>query len=303
MSDLPKVGSASVRKLPERASLEHLRTEAKACLKKMLTSNSAAKLAAAQRAVARAYGFTGWRQLRTYISEHPPAKPLDEAPTEIRARLLLQQAAPREEVPIDPALLDCYVGFYQLTPDLIFTVLRDSERLVDQLTGQRFFSLYPESRIKFFYKTVNAQITFIAEPGGVATELILHQNGQERRASRTDASVAKRAQASWERSRSRKLPIEGSEAAIRRLIDEVRGGHANYDLMSEGLAAKFRDQLEDNRQYFSGLGDLKALSFRGPARGDGADVFHAQFGTCCLEFRIVLESEEKVRSINFREYP
>lgn len=39
--------------------------------------------------------------------------------------------------------------------------------------------LFPESERDFFLKVVDAQITFVTDNQGHATELILHQNGDQ----------------------------------------------------------------------------------------------------------------------------
>jgi hypothetical protein len=44
--------------------------------------------------------------------------------------------------------------------------------------------VFPESEKDFFYKVVDAQITFESDSAGRATELILHQNGMDQRAKR-----------------------------------------------------------------------------------------------------------------------
>src|SRR5499426_938375 len=55
--------------LPLRASLEHLRHEAKQRLKAMRAQDPAARLAEAQLAVARDYGFSSWRRLKATLDE------------------------------------------------------------------------------------------------------------------------------------------------------------------------------------------------------------------------------------------
>jgi catechol 2,3-dioxygenase-like lactoylglutathione lyase family enzyme len=54
-------------KLPERPSLEHLKKLAKNRLQQLRRSDPEAKLASAQLEVAREYGFTSWRALKTEI--------------------------------------------------------------------------------------------------------------------------------------------------------------------------------------------------------------------------------------------
>jgi len=89
--------------------------------------------------------------------------------------------APREHrgIAVDPKLLDEYVGNYELAPGFVIAVTRDADHLFAQATGQRKFEIYPEGERDFFYKVVDAQITFVTDSSGKATELILHQKGQE----------------------------------------------------------------------------------------------------------------------------
>jgi len=59
------------RPLPERASLEHLKKEAKRRLKAMRLDNPDVKLSAVQLTVAREYGFSSWRGLVAYVKSQP----------------------------------------------------------------------------------------------------------------------------------------------------------------------------------------------------------------------------------------
>jgi D-alanyl-D-alanine-carboxypeptidase/D-alanyl-D-alanine-endopeptidase len=83
----------------------------------------------------------------------------------------------RKEIVVDPKLLDRYVGRYELAPNFILTVTRDAGRLFVQATGQARFEAHAESERDFFYRIVDAQITFETDNQGRATRLILHQNG------------------------------------------------------------------------------------------------------------------------------
>jgi ankyrin repeat protein/catechol 2,3-dioxygenase-like lactoylglutathione lyase family enzyme len=55
--------------LPERPSLEYLKKLAKDRLRQLRDTNPAAKLAAAQLAIAREYGFPSWRSLKAKLAE------------------------------------------------------------------------------------------------------------------------------------------------------------------------------------------------------------------------------------------
>jgi CubicO group peptidase (beta-lactamase class C family) len=89
-----------------------------------------------------------------------------------------------QEVPIDPALLDRYTGRYELAPGFILAITREQNRLFSQATGQAKFELFAEGDRDFFVKAFDAQITFVTDGEGRATQLILHQNGADHPAKR-----------------------------------------------------------------------------------------------------------------------
>jgi serine-type D-Ala-D-Ala carboxypeptidase/endopeptidase len=95
------------------------------------------------------------------------------------------------EIPIDPELLDNYTGRYQVTPNLIFEITRDGDRLfaqgfaqaLAQATGQPIalpkFELFAEGEKNFFARVADNRITFETGPEGRATSLILHRAGRD----------------------------------------------------------------------------------------------------------------------------
>jgi CubicO group peptidase (beta-lactamase class C family) len=91
----------------------------------------------------------------------------------------------RQAVKLDPKLYDAYAGEYQLATNRVFTIRRDGDRLMARLTGQSFLEILPESETEFFYKAVDAQITFVKDNQGRVTDLILHQGGLNLKAART----------------------------------------------------------------------------------------------------------------------
>ena len=62
---------------------------------------------------------------------------------------------------------------------LIFTITHEGDHLFAQLSNQPKFQLFPEGEKDFFLKVINAQITFVTNAQGRATELILHQGGDQ----------------------------------------------------------------------------------------------------------------------------
>jgi D-alanyl-D-alanine-carboxypeptidase/D-alanyl-D-alanine-endopeptidase len=78
---------------------------------------------------------------------------------------------------IDPAVLDRYVGKYALTPAFVLEVTREGDRLFVQATGQEKLPVFAQSETTFFYKVVDAQLSFELGADGKATGLTLHQGG------------------------------------------------------------------------------------------------------------------------------
>jgi aromatic ring-cleaving dioxygenase len=85
----------------------------------------------------------------------------------------------------------------------------------------------------------------------------------------------------------------GSEAALRRIIDELRLGKPNYDLMNPVLARQIRRQLTEEQAAIVALGALTSLTFKrvGPA---GPNFYQATFEKGAQEWRIWLSPEGSV---------
>lgn len=95
----------------------------------------------------------------------------------------------RKVVKIDTKTFDGYVGSYQLAPSFILKVSREGDRFMTQATGQGPVEIFPEGDHDFFAKVVNAQITFVTNSQGQATELILHQGGRDQHAPRVEGAT------------------------------------------------------------------------------------------------------------------
>lgn len=115
------------------------------------------------------------------------------APQEIASKLAavahgekVVMPSERKEVPVDSKLFNGYVGRYELAPNFILTVSREGDDLFTQATGQPKLQIFPESDRDYFLKVVDAQITFVTDSNGRATELILHQGGMDQHAKRIE---------------------------------------------------------------------------------------------------------------------
>jgi serine-type D-Ala-D-Ala carboxypeptidase/endopeptidase len=85
-------------------------------------------------------------------------------------------AAFQKEAPADAAVLEKYVGEYQMAPEFKIAVTREGARLFVQATGQPRIEVFAQSETEFFLKVVDARITFLKDG------LILHQGGKDQNA-------------------------------------------------------------------------------------------------------------------------
>lgn len=95
-----------------------------------------------------------------------------------------QAAGPHVAIQVDPKIYDAYAGVYRVAPGVEFTVKREKDQLMVQLTGQQFLQVLPESETEFFYKGVDAQLTFKRNAAGEVNGLVLHQGGLDQTAVR-----------------------------------------------------------------------------------------------------------------------
>jgi CubicO group peptidase (beta-lactamase class C family) len=85
-----------------------------------------------------------------------------------------------KEAKIDPKLYEAYAGRYDYGGGkAIMTITREGDRLFAQLTGQPKFEIFPKSESEFFWKAVNAQVTFVRDSSGKITKAIHQQGGRE----------------------------------------------------------------------------------------------------------------------------
>ena len=80
---------------------------------------------------------------------------------------------------LDPQLGDQYAGRYQAEPGFVLTFSREGDRYYLQGTGQIRFRALPVTATDFFLARVNAQVSFVKNPTGNVTGLILHQDGDK----------------------------------------------------------------------------------------------------------------------------
>jgi hypothetical protein len=95
------------------------------------------------------------------------------------------------------------------------------------------------------------------------------------------------------------IPAPGGEALVRRVIEEIRTGSPNYDLMSPDMAKVIRQQLPTLQSSMVTLGKLQSVAFKGVGPG-GADIYTCKFENGAVEYRIWLGTDGKLESANMR---
>ena len=98
-----------------------------------------------------------------------------------------QDEKPREfekQLAVSPEKMKRYVGKYQLAPGAVFTVSTEGNKLLVGLTGQPTFRVYPKTETEWYYKVVEATLTFKLDKDGKCNAVELFQNGNRLTAKR-----------------------------------------------------------------------------------------------------------------------
>ena len=201
----------------------------------------------------------------------------------------------QKEIALDTTVLDRYVGTYRIVGNALVTVTREGEQLFVQLTGQSKSEVYPSAESEFFYKAVNAQITFVRDSGGQTTGLVIHQNGQNIPASHMDAATADQIGNSLAAKIKNQKPTPGSEEALRRMLAGIESNNPNYDEMSPQLAQATKQTLPTTHAMSVGFGPVASIQFKGVGN-QGWDVYDVHHQNGVAHWRLMLSDDGKIAS-------
>jgi CubicO group peptidase (beta-lactamase class C family) len=84
-----------------------------------------------------------------------------------------------KEVEVSNAVLETYIGKYELQPGFILTITREGNQLKTQATGQPVFDIFPKSENEFYLKVVDAQLVFNKNDADEIDSVTLFQGGRE----------------------------------------------------------------------------------------------------------------------------
>jgi DNA-binding transcriptional MerR regulator len=203
-------------------------------------------------------------------------------------------------VSVEPAVLDSYAGFYCRNDFEVTTIWRDGCRLLIDapIPGSLgAVELHPSSETEF-YPTHGAgcfQYTFLHEPQGAVSGVVMRVQGIEHVLRRIDAMTAEQLKAKVQERIQSQRPVSGSEAAMRRLVEGIHAGNPPYEEMSLQSARVMRQQLPLLQTLTEHLGAFRSIEFRGVgSRGwDQYDV-HRERGTS--RWQILLSADDKIAS-------
>lgn len=170
----PPDGQEPPRALPLAASLEHLKKQAKARLRLLRAQAPGARLADAQLAIARNYGFASWRALKANLDQDGLAGAYGR-----------------------------FTGYYRLDPDVVsnsvIMVTEEQGQLFAQNDGRPRTPLTPIEDDIFAIAGTRVHYRFDGPPGQFAERVLVGSEGRVAVAVRTDADDAKKAQADYAR--------------------------------------------------------------------------------------------------------
>lgn len=208
-----------------------------------------------------------------------------------------EQARPRTEKKIAADLYADYAGFY-LLDQLVFRVTLRDGRLFARLTGQGELEIFAEDEDHFFYKAVQAQITFTRDDEGAVSSLILHQNGHEQAAKRIGTQAALAMEEALAERISNNQKVENGEFLLRQLIEQHRRGEPDYTRMMPALAVAAREQSAIIQAELKSKGKIRGISFK-CVNPEGWDVYDVTFDNGKLECRFILASDGRFGGVFF----
>jgi hypothetical protein len=203
-------------------------------------------------------------------------------------------------VTVNRDMLDSYAGFYRRREYGVTTIWRDGQKLfIDApIPGSMgAVELHPTSETEFYPTNCAGYFlyTFLRDPQGAVSAVLMRVQGVEYISPRIDAKTAEQLKAKLsERIQSQK-PLPSSEAALRRLVEGIQAGSPPYEEMSSQLEQVVRRQLPLLQPLAERFGAFRSIEFRGvgPGGWDQYDV-HRERGTS--RWQILLSADDKIAS-------
>jgi DNA-binding transcriptional MerR regulator len=201
-----------------------------------------------------------------------------------------EQSRPRTEAGTVLADYDDYAGHYQVSEQFVIEIIRRDKSLLARPTGQPEIEIYPEAEDVYFYKVVSAQIYFQRDADGEVIALVLHQEGLEQPGRRIASAKAKELEERFEDRIRQNKPYPGSEAVLKRLIDEARSGQVDWSWKSEAFRLTTEKWVDGMQTWMAKLGAVKSHAFLGVNRR-GWDVYRVTLDHGSVEWSFSQQSD------------
>jgi hypothetical protein len=209
----------------------------------------------------------------------------------------------RKEISLDPQLLSRFAGTYQFPGGSTMLITADISQLYGKVANQSLTSLFSESETKFFARTTNTLVEFSGDDAqGRPLQLILSQDGKNTTAQRVSDAEAKRladAEVGLAQRVREKKPHPQSEAALRRIIEELRKGPPNYSLMTPTLAETVRRQLSLLQSTVKQGGAVQTITLTAVTT-NGTDLYSVKTANASWECRILVAPDNKIDAFGIR---
>jgi len=193
-----------------------------------------------------------------------------------------------QETAVDAQLLDGYVGSYRYG-NAVLLVTRDGPQLAAGPAGQSGSPIYPRSNTEFFFKKIDAQVSFVTDAQGQAVLLTMHRAGGDVTMKRIDAATAQQiASATAEKQRTQSLDPRRA-AVLSRLVDGIVTGKPNTGDMRSGLATAVNHRLSTLQSVVAPLGAVQSVQYLG-VDNQGSDVYTVEQEHGVSHWRVALDA-------------
>jgi D-alanyl-D-alanine-carboxypeptidase/D-alanyl-D-alanine-endopeptidase len=218
-----------------------------------------------------------------------------------RFPLDVPEGSPREAT-VSATVSDGYVGRYKLGQTSVVAITREGEQFYAELTGQPRAAIYAKGERDFFYKIVDAQISFQADAQGHIIALVLHQGGRDQTANRISDAEAKQLEDALAKRLKDQTAAPGSEAATRTIVEQMQRKQVDYEQYTPDFAMLARQYASVTDGLIASLGAMQSLTFKGVGPG-GADIYEIKFDGGMIDWRIQMAPDGKVAGVGIRKAP
>jgi CubicO group peptidase (beta-lactamase class C family) len=198
---------------------------------------------------------------------------------------------------------DRLAGTYRLSPTWTVSFTREGNRFFAQAVDGAREEIFPESGHAFFVKETERQFFFDADDQGRATQVTIKQaRAEDTTSKRLDDAASQRIEARLAARNKRvlaQMAAPGSEAALRRDLEELRQGTPDYTHMGDDLAQLVRENLDGIKRELVPLGAISTVSFE-RVTPEGTDVYKVGFADGECRVWIFVAPDKKTHYLEFR---